>query len=158
MAITPVISPHVPPIFCLNLLFYLDVNDYLLSLDQLGKRSLISAWTVSESLRTTALVFKVSWSSMLLEVALVLALGLFCWSDYLLIMAKNQSLDSLSIRPLRSQHLLLSPTTVSFQPIPFLSTLMLPCFWTMKQSMTYAGDPLTLSAQPTPISIAWSLR
>ena len=69
-------------------------------------------------------VFKVSWSSRLLEVALVHALGLFCWSDYLLTTTKSQCLDSLFTPPLRFHHLLLSPITVSFQSTPSLSTLM----------------------------------
>ena len=125
---------------------------------QLARRLLICAWTVSESLLITALVSRVSWFSMPLVEALVLGLVPFSWSVCLLTMARNQNWVSQSTLLHRSPHLLLSPTTVSSPPTPFSNTPMWLYFWTMRQSMIFAGAPLTLNDPPTPTSTALSLR
>lgn len=125
---------------------------------QLARKLLICAWTVSESLLTTALASKVSWFSMLLVEALVLGLAPFSWSVCLLTMGRNRSWVLQSTLPHRFPHLLLSLTTVSSQPTPSWNTLMWLCFWIMRPSMIFAGAPLTLSDPPTPTSTALFLR
>jgi hypothetical protein len=128
----------------------------LLKLDllvlQLARRLLTCALIASGSLQTTALVSRVSLSSMLLVEERALDLVPSSWSVCLLIMARSPSLGSLCTHPLRSLPQWLSHTTVSCPPTLSSSTLMSLSSLTMRPSMTSAAAPLTLSAQPTPTS------
>ncbi|GFZ18855.1 tubulin alpha-2 chain [Actinidia rufa] len=120
----------------------------LVDIIQLGKRSLIFAWIESESLQTTALVSKVSWSLMLLVEGLVLVLVHFCLNACQLTMGRNPSLDSLSIPHRRSRHLLLSPTTVSSLPTRSSNILMLPFCLITRPSMIFCRRSLDIE-RPT---------
>lgn len=116
-----------------------------LSCFQLERKLLISAWTESASLLTTALVFKDSLFSTLLVVVPVLVSAPSFWSVCLLTMERNPSLDSLFTPLHKSQLLSLSLTTVFSQPILSWNTLTLLCFLTTKPFMISAGVPSTLS-------------
>ena len=61
-----------------------------IAITSLGKRISTSVWIASEVWLITVWIFKLFRSSMLLEVVLILSLGLSCWRDHLLIMAKGQ--------------------------------------------------------------------
>ena len=125
---------------------------------QLARRLLISAWTASESLLTTARVSKDSSSSMLLVGVRVLVWDPSSWSVCPLTTERNQSWDSLFTLLLRCQPLWLNLTTVFSQLTPFSSTLMLLFFSTMRPFMTYAGARWTLSVPLIPTSTVLYLR
>merc|ERR1711981_1342671 len=66
------------------------------------------------------------------------------------IMVRNPSSDSLFTHPHKSPLPLLSHTTQSSQPTPFLSIPMLPLSSITKPSMISAEETLILRDQPTP--------
>lgn len=76
-----------------------------------------------------------------LAVELAQALALYSLKGFPWTMERNRSLGSLFIRLLKFQPLLLSLITVFCPLIPFLSTLMLQYFLTMRPFMTFAADP-----------------
>jgi hypothetical protein len=116
----------------------------------LVKKSLISAWTESESLLTSALVSKVSSSSTQSVVVPDLDLDLSSWKDCQSTMVRNPSSVSPSTHHHRSQLQSLNHTTQSSQLTPSLNTLMLQLCWITKQSMISAEETWTLKDQPTP--------
>merc|ERR1712100_111974 len=90
----------------------------------LVRKSLISAWTESESLLISALVSKVSWSSTPSVVELDLDSVPSSSRGFPSITVRNPSSVSPSIHPHKSPPLLLSHTTPFSQPTPSSSTLM----------------------------------
>jgi len=116
----------------------------------LVKKSLISASTESESLPINALVSKVSLLSPPSVEVLDQVSDPFSSKDFQSIMVRNPSSVSLSTHPHRFQPPLLSHTTPSSQPIPFLSTPMSPSSSITKPSMISAEEISILRDQPTP--------
>ncbi|URE16028.1 hypothetical protein MUK42_37695 [Musa troglodytarum] len=123
----------------------------------LGRRSWICAWTASGSWQTTVPASRASWSSMRLVEGQGLDLDPCFSSGSRSITARSRNWASPSILRLKCPLLSSSPTTASSQPTPSLSTLTSQCSWTTRRSMTSAAALLTLSAPPTPTSIASSL-
>lgn len=116
----------------------------------LERKSLISVWTGSESLLTSALVSKVSSSSTQSVVELDLDWDLSFWKDFPLITVRSQSLDSLSIHHHRSQPLWLNHTTLCCPLTLYWNTLMSLLCSTTKPFTISAEETSTLRDQPTP--------
>merc|ERR1711981_1036058 len=116
----------------------------------LVKKLLIFASTESESLPISALVSKVSLSSTPSVVVPDQVSDPSSSRDFPSIMVRNPSSDSPSIHPHKFQLPLLSHTTQFSQPIPSLSTLMLPLSSITKPSMISAEETSISRDQPTP--------
>ena len=115
----------------------------------LVKKLQISASTESESLQINAQDFKVSSSSTLLVVVLDLDLDHSYLKDSPSTTERNQSLDSQSIHPHKSQLPSLSHTTLCCLLTHSQNIPMLPLCQTMKQSMISAEETWILRDQPT---------
>ncbi|PON68310.1 Alpha tubulin [Parasponia andersonii] len=125
---------------------------------QSGKRLLISVWIGSGSLLITALVSRVSWSSMPSVAVPDLVLDPFSWSASRSITARNRSWVSLFTLLPRSPHRWWSRTTAFSRPIPSSSTPTWRCFSITKPSTTSAVDRSTSRDPLTPTSTASSRR
>ena len=114
---------------------------------------------ISSPLRLiSALVYKVSSSSIPLVVVLALDSHLCSWSVCQLTMARNPSWNLPSTQHHRLPQLLWSLTTPFWQLTPHWSTLTVPSWWTMKPSTTSAAATWTSRDPLTPTWTDWWVR